>query len=286
MEKHDNYLGLVVAPRGRPEAIVAPRAGSRLFEVERIAPSAELAPYVDYHWLVRWTGARDHRQRVVPQPRVHVAAEAGRLLVHGVNRATFERLLTGTGHVLGTAFHPAGFRPLLGGPLAPLAGRVRPAAEVLGLDDRPTASAILGSADVEVEVVVGAMEAYLLGTAPVPDPTAEEVTALVLEAERRVEITRADQLAAHAGVSLRSLQRLFAEYVGVGPKWVVRRSRILDAAAAAHSGAPTDWARLAVELGFADQSHLIRAFTAVVGMPPATYERDPGTADPPGERAP
>jgi AraC-like DNA-binding protein len=32
-----------------------------------------------------------------------------------------------------------------------------------------------------------------------------------------------------------------------------------------------DWADLAAELGFADQAHLTRAFTATIGMPPAAY---------------
>jgi hypothetical protein len=34
-------------PKGRPEAIVRPKAGRRAFDVRRIAPSAELAEFVD-----------------------------------------------------------------------------------------------------------------------------------------------------------------------------------------------------------------------------------------------
>jgi AraC-like DNA-binding protein len=48
---------------------------------------------------------------------------------------------------------------------------------------------------------------------------------------------------------------------------------LVDAAAAAHSGVPVDWAGLAADLGFTDQAHLTRAFTSVVGTPPATYQR-------------
>lgn len=33
------------------------------------------------------------------------------------------------------------------------------------------------------------------------------------------------------------------------------------------------WAELAAELGYADQAHLTRDFTAAVGMPPAAYAR-------------
>ena len=44
------------------------------------------------------------------------------------------------------------------------------------------------------------------------------------------------------------------------------------AVAAAHSGAVTDWAALARELGFSDQAHLTRVFAQVVGTPPASYQ--------------
>src|SRR3546814_10835651 len=80
-----------------------------------------LFPYTTlFRSFVRWHDADHHVQRVVPQPRIHVASEHGRLLVHGINRATFERVLDGSGHVLGTAFHAGGFRPLFGRPLSAL----------------------------------------------------------------------------------------------------------------------------------------------------------------------
>jgi len=45
------------------------------------------------------------------------------------------------------------------------------------------------------------------------------------------------------------------------------------AAARAAAAESVDWSSLAVELGFADQAHLTRAFTATVGTPPATYAK-------------
>jgi AraC-like DNA-binding protein len=262
-------------PRGRPEAIVRPRAGADVFTVQRIPPRESLAEFVDYHWLVRWDVPGTYRQQVVPQPRIHLAAEQGRLLVHGVSREPFERVLSGRGLVLGTAFHPAGFRPLLGRSVAEVSGTVQTGLDVFSGDDRAVAELIL--ADGPDEALVRAMEEYLSGLAPQPDETARWVNELVAEAERRREIRRAEQLADVAGVSLRVLQRLFTEYVGIGPKWVIQRFRILDAAAAAHAERPVDWAALAQDLGFSDQAHLTRVFTQVVGTPPATYRRDPGT---------
>lgn len=72
---------------------------------------------------------------------------------------------------------------------------------------------------------------------------------------------------------MRSLQRLFAEYVGASPKWVLRRARLHEAAARAEEEAGIDWAALAADLGYCDQAHLTRDFTAAVGAPPAKYAR-------------
>jgi AraC-like DNA-binding protein len=234
---------------------------------------------VDYFWYVGWRipePGRPHRQQVVPQPRVHVAAEVHdgepHLLVHGLSREPFFRTLTGTGHTLGAAFHPGGFRPLLSRSVGSIAGSVVPAAELLEIDDRQCAARILATAD--LDEMVAAFESYLAALRPARDPVVEQVRALVAVAEQDHGLTRAEDLAERGAMSLRSLQRLFTDYVGTGPKWVISRFRILDAAAAAHGGAAVDWAGLAAELGYADQAHLTRAFTAVVGTPPATYARE------------
>lgn len=258
-----------------PQAIVRPKAGEAKFDVERLHPRASLTPFVDYLWLVRWHAPEPHEQQVVPQPRVHIAAEDGRLLVHGITREPFSRTLTGDGHVLGIAFYAGGFRPLLGSSVGALAGMVVPAGDLFGGDDRPVARAVLGTSD--REVMRTAFEDYLEERNARPDPTADELNALVTYAEHTPSLTRADTLAAHAGMSLRTLQRLFTEYVGIGPKWVIQRFRLLDAAQAAHDGTDVDWAELAVSLGFSDQAHLTRVFTRIVGTPPATYARDPRT---------
>ena len=78
-------------------------------------------------------------------------------------------------------------------------------------------------------------------------------------------------IAEQLNVSPRTLQRHFARYVGASPLWVLRRYRLQDAATAIDAGRGSDLAELAHSLGFADQAHFTRAFTAVVGVPPARY---------------
>lgn len=53
-------------------------------------------------------------------------------------------------------------------------------------------------------------------------------------------VTRVDAVAQRYGIGVRRLQRLFTNYVGIGPKWVIRC--LHEAAGRAVSGAPVDWA--------------------------------------------
>ena len=94
-------------------------------------------------------------------------------------------------------------------------------------------------------------------------------------------LTKVDELVRKCGVGKRSLQRLFRAYVGVGPKWVIQRYRLQEAAQAAESGHAPSWAALAADLGYADQAHFIRDFKHLVGRTPAAYAREAG---PPRER--
>src|SRR5664279_5806365 len=98
------------APRGHPDAIVSPREAEQALTLERLPPGAALADLVDYYWYVGWRLEAPHEQSVVPQPRIHVAAEDGRLLVHGISRRPFVRRLEGIGHTLGASFLPGAFR--------------------------------------------------------------------------------------------------------------------------------------------------------------------------------
>jgi len=99
---------------------------------------------------------------------------------------------------------------------------------------------------------------------------AREAVARILKGP---SLLRAEQVAAASGLTLRSLQRLFSDYVGIGPKWVIQRYRLHEAIARLDEGERVDFARLALDLGYADQAHFIRDFKALVGRTPREYAR-------------
>jgi AraC-like DNA-binding protein len=99
-----------------------------------------------------------------------------------------------------------------------------------------------------------------------PDP-------LVLAATRRLGFpgSRVDELADALGISERQLRRRFHQSVGYGPKTLDRilRFRRLVSQASGISAGEVDLARLAADLGYADQAHMTRDCVRLTGMPPA-----------------
>lgn len=98
-----------------------------------------------------------------------------------------------------------------------------------------------------------------------PDP-------LVLAATRRLGFpgSRVEWLADALGISDRQLRRRFHRFVGYGPKTldrILRFRRLVSQSPAIRSG-DGDLARLAAELGYADQAHMTRDCVALSGLTP------------------
>lgn len=75
-------------------------------------------------------------------------------------------------------------------------------------------------------------------------------------------------LADAAGVSRQQLTRVFHERVGVSPKVYCRLARFQSALAYVRGGNAVDWARVAAEVGYADQSHMIAEFRQFSSLTP------------------
>ncbi|MQS12818.1 AraC family transcriptional regulator [Streptomyces kaniharaensis] len=254
---------------GLGRGVLHPARAAEAISVDRLAPDPEVARFVEFYWLVRWDrrGLPPYEQKVLAHPNVHLVFEAPRARVYGVDRSLFVRRLEGAGHVLGVKFRPGAFRPLAGRPVVALADRSVPAAEFFGPETDRLNEEILGAPENPAALA----DAFLRPRLPAPDPVAEEVAAVVDRITGSPDLRRVDDLAREFGVTLRRLQRLFAEYVGASPKWVLRRARLHEAAERADAGSEVDLAALAADLGYADQAHFTRDFTAAVGTSPARY---------------
>lgn len=101
----------------------------------------------------------------------------------------------------------------------------------------------------------------------------DEVTGrhrMVREAVEAMSATgeRFGTLARRLSVSERRLRDLFTEQVGLSPKRFARIERVRRVLARAEA---TDWARLASDTGYYDQSHMTADFRALMGASPAAF---------------
>ena len=85
------------------------------------------------------------------------------------------------------------------------------------------------------------------------------------------DLLRVADVAVLAGAGVRQLQRMFAEYVGVNPKWVIERYRMFEAVAALEAADTVSLADLAVRLGYSDQAHFNKQFKQITGVGPGAY---------------
>ncbi|MEW2190663.1 helix-turn-helix domain-containing protein [Streptomyces microflavus] len=274
---------MAAGPRRDTRGIVdAPDLFTRV-RFRRREPAPALRPYLEHYWLIDWDLDQPYAAHVVPHPSVNLVLQryeagesarerAGYAEVAGIGLGLFTQKLTGRGRVCGVQFRPGGFRPFAPEhALSDLTGRRIDAAEVLRTP--PPVGAVLDPADEDARV--RALDACLLALEPRPDPQATLAMELVDRVRTDRSVRRVGQLARSAGLSPRTLQRLFSAYVGVGPKWVILRYRIHEALERAESEPAVDWARLAADLGYSDQAHLVRDFTATVGVPPTAFTPPP-----------
>lgn len=257
----------------RPETVAAGR-----FEHRRIAPAAPLNAIVEHYWWVCWEldGGPPQRRETLPHPSVHWVFESGQTRLLGLSRARFVRVLEGQGQVFGVKFLPGGFRPLLGAAVATLTGRTLAPTALWGTPVAALVAEIEAAPDADraIALVAPFLESRLAGLPA--DSLAARVSQLVRSAQHDHTLLRAEQLAAQAGMGLRQLQRLFHQYVGLGPKWVLQRYRLHEVLARLDAGeSAPDWTRLALDLGWFDQAHFIRDFRRLTGLTPAQYGRRP-----------
>jgi AraC-like DNA-binding protein len=242
-------------------------------KVSRHTPAAALAHFIAHYWRVSWDlrGQQPHLQETLPHPNIYLVFENNRLQLSGLSTTKFTRLLEGQGFAFGVKFRPGGFRPFLKSSVSSLTNCVVAASDVFGADADGLESNLVSS--VEEDEMVRAMESFLLRRVPTPDERVLLVDGIVGQILHQPQIRTVDDLANQTGINKRSLQRIFREYVGISPKWVIRRYRLHELIERLEAGDPLNWSDLALELGYFDQAHLINDFRAVTGYSPADYQR-------------
>jgi len=246
-------------------------AGPREFRLDRVPAAPDLATLVERYWLIAWDLPAGRRNPVtlLPHPCVNLWFDRGMVAFGGASTERFTYVQEGRGRVFGVKFRPGGFYPFLRASVATLTAQTRPLSDLWGADADVFAQDLTAATDLTGLIAVA--ERHLRAHWPPADPEVTAVGEIVHALLHDRTITRVDQVCTRFGVTARTLQRQFQRYVGVSPKWVLRRYRLHEAAARLAEGTGRSWAEVAADLGYFDQPHFIRDFTRAVGLTPAAY---------------
>ncbi|SDL15623.1 AraC-type DNA-binding protein [Glycomyces sambucus] len=259
-------------PTASDKGILRPQEAARHIDLRRYPVPGPLGRYVERYWSVHWDlpEGSSYESVVVPHPCVNLSfmpvlgAE-----VHGPGPAVSRHPLTGRGRVFGAKFRPGGFTAFTGIEGTALADWVAGAATVFGPEADALGAVVMGGED---EAGAAAVTAFLAERMPERvDARYEELLRIVAAMLEDRSITRVDQVAARFFTTPKALQRLFQTYIGLGPKALICRYRIHDAADRLATEPDVDLARLAAVLGWSDQAHFTHDFKDLIGFPPSEY---------------
>lgn len=245
-------------------------------------PCSILAPYVECFWTHTTVGHAGAHQRVLPDGCtdiiVRMSNDRTEAMVVGTMRTAQVVADARSTAYVAVRFRAGGSMPFLGIPLAPLTDSEAGLRDLWGDGAERIAEATTAPSD--AEGAARALERALLtrmarvGIGKGHDRARGLLIAATSALSRTGSAHSVAALAADLGVTERTLERVFNERVGVGPKSfgrIARFRRLVDALAPT---AEPDWCGHAFDAGYYDQAHMIREFRALAGVTPTDYLRE------------
>jgi AraC-like DNA-binding protein len=248
-------------------------------------PSSPLAGTIKCFWSIRAGSGSGSPEPVLPDgcPEIvfNLSDRFKRLYPDGSNenqpatiisgqlRSSISIMSTGRVELFGVRFHPGGAYPLLRMPMRVLSDRVEPLDSVIGADADEISETIEAANDFEGRV--RAFERFCFermnGSGTGNDLAARLVQSVIAH---RGPFS-VSELSVSSGLGERTLERIFQRFVGLSPKTfarIVRFQHVVRRIEAAESESLLD---TALDLGYYDQSHMIREFREFAGKSPLAY---------------
>ncbi|MEO6013149.1 MAG: helix-turn-helix domain-containing protein [Devosia sp.] len=208
-----------------------------------------------------------------------IAVDFSKAWISGMHRRWIVIEAQQAASMLVIRFRPGGSLAFVPHAASAFTNTVHSLAAVLGRNAASLRDRILEATTIDAKFA--AAETWLLEQAS--GDLALSGTAAFLARRLGTPSMRVRDLVDTVGLSERQARNIFHKWVGLSPKQFARVSRFQSLLAALVGNAvedpafnapalpPPDWARLAADLGYADQSHLSHEFMAFAGMTPGAY---------------
>jgi AraC-like DNA-binding protein len=261
---------------GKPRGILNLKAAKAKFQLTRYLPASDVEFFVQRFWVVQWDLHTPYVQENLAYPCVNLVLEKGKdnSRIYGPTKGKYAKVLEGKGRVFGIKFRPGAFYPFVKYPISQLTDSSMSLYDTFGVES--TALETILTLDDERDMVELA-ESFIRARLPEHDENVAIIHQIVDCIVDDRTIRKVDDVVNRLNLNKRTLQRLFSQYVGISPKWVIKQYRLHEAATQLTSDTMVlDMPKMALELGYFDQAHFIKDFKTVVGSTPMEYAKRVG----------
>jgi len=252
------------------EGILDPETFARNYTLHCYEPSDAMAPFVEHYFVSRRLPQFDPEYigyDILSQPVASLFIQRRGAFIQGPS--LHKRMLRAKDSAIyvGAQFKPGGFYPFWKQRMSDLAEKVIPATPLI-----PGLQELSDSAFEQLDdtALVTAIDTTLGNMHPRNEPRIGFINEVVRAIERD-HITAVTAVAKRFTMRERALQQLFQAYVGVGIKWIIMRARFLEVTKYARAQTNPNWATIATDFGYSDQSHFINDFKKIVGLSPRQF---------------
>jgi AraC-like DNA-binding protein len=255
-------------PRGRLD----PVGFERHVRFNTQLPPADLAPFIEHLWTIRWDnhGHPYDSEEVMHRPYVDLFVSAEQSGIQGTFRGKRTYVAAGSGRIIGIRFRPGAFHAFWRQALTGLQDNVIDLQQVFHQADSRYVERLLTLDD---QAAMDDLLRLVRAKHPQLDANIEVINMIIAAVETDEGLQTVTAVANAFGRSERWLQQLFQDYVGIGLKWLLQRHRLLGAAQQIRDGDQPNYASIAYELGYSSQQHFISAFKQVLGKTPLEYKK-------------
>lgn len=250
--------------------LIHERRSLEKFKLEFIAPPVELQSIISRFWHVSWDlpDGEIYNQTNLPFPVQHLVIDPVKGSgLYGSTLGAFSYELSGKGSVLGARFFPGAARTLTKKSITITTGSMICFHDIFGLENTEFEALL---ADNLPELVTKLSE-IISDHASSISPRIKLAREMVEFIEEQNTLTDLSSLSCAFDLSARQIQRVFQDYIGVSPKWVIDRYRMFEALDALNKGRDLDLAQLALQLDYSDQAHFSHQFKKLTGQSPKKY---------------
>ena len=212
----------------------------------------------------------EDRYHVVDVATGTVRQAPASVLVGPQTRRREDLIYAGTLRVFNIRFSAVGFRALFGIAARAVSDHALSADSVLGPEVQLLQERLSAARDTELQVVAERFLLDRLRSARLP-ASHKAVASMAKHLSGAEDVGSVAELAVAYGFGARQVERLFQDQVGLSPKTYARVHRLGRALGLAKGRAKPDWAAIAAETGYFDQSHLVRDFGASMGTTPGGF---------------